>query len=422
VVAANDGVMPQTVEAIEHCRAADVPMVVAINKCDLPESDPAKTRSRLMEHDIVSEEFGGDVICVNVSAKTGEGLDQLLEMLSLQAEVLELKANPDLKARGVVLESELDKGRGPLATILMQSGTLRKGDTVVAGTEWGRVRILEDSDGNRIKEAGPSAPVRVLGLSGVPGVGETLDAVENERAAKSIIEHRLERERGKIGKPRPRLSLEDFLAQADSEEAKELRVVLKADVGGTREAVKDALENLSTESVKLSVLSSSVGGITENDVMLASASDAIVLGFNVRPDTAASRAADANGVEIRTYSVIMALLDDVRGAMAGLLPPTVKEIAQGRAEVRETFVIPKIGTVAGSIITDGVVKRNANCRLVRDGVQIYEGKVGSLRRFKDDVAEVTNGYECGIGISTYNDIKVGDVIEVYELQEEPATL
>ncbi len=422
VVAANDGVMPQTVEAIEHCRAADVPMVVAINKCDLPESDPAKTRSRLMEHDIVSEEFGGDVICVNVSAKTGEGLDQLLEMLSLQAEVLELKANPDLKARGVVLESELDKGRGPLATILMQSGTLRKGDTVVAGTEWGRVRILEDSEGNRIKEAGPSAPVRVLGLSGVPGVGETLDAVENERAAKSIIEHRLERERGKTGKPRPRLSLEDFLAQADSEEAKELRVVLKADVGGTREAVKDALEKLSTESVKLSVLSSSVGGITENDVMLASASDAIVLGFSVRPDTAASRAADENGVEIRTYSVIMALLDDVRGAMAGLLPPTVKEIAQGRAEVRETFVIPKIGTVAGSMITDGLVKRNANCRLVRDGVQIYEGKVGSLRRFKDDVAEVTNGYECGIGISTYNDIKVGDVIEVYELQEEPATL
>jgi len=262
----------------------------------------------------------------------------------------------------------------------------------------------------------------VLGLSGVPGVGETMDAVENERGAKSIIDHRLDRERGKPGKPRPRLSLEDFLAQAGAEEAKALRVVLKADVGGTREAVKDALENLSTEAVELSVLSSGVGGITENDVMLASASDAIVLGFNVRPDTAASRAADDNGVEIRTYSVIMALLDDVRMAMAGLLPPTVREVAQGRAEVRETFVIPKIGTVAGSMITEGVVKRNANCRLVRDGVQVYEGKVGSLRRFKDDVAEVTNGYECGIGVSTYNDIKVGDVIEVYELLEEPATL
>ncbi|MCH7869855.1 MAG: translation initiation factor IF-2 [Myxococcales bacterium] len=422
VVAANDGVMPQTVEAIEHCRAADVPIVVAINKCDLPEADPKTTRQRLMEHNLVSEEFGGDVICVDVSAATGDGLEQLLEMVVLQSEVLELRADVSLPAKGVVLESLLDKGRGPMATVLIQSGTLRKGETVVVGTEWGRVRLMEDSDGNRLDEAGPSMPVRLLGLSAVPELGSVLDVVKNERAAKSVIQHRLDQKRSAPTTVKPRLSLEEFYAQADAIEVKNLKVVLKADVAGTKEASRHAIEELSTDTVTLTILSAGVGGITENDVMLASASEGIVVGFNVRPDTAALRAADKNGVEIRTYSIIMNLIDDIRNSMAGLLPPTVKEILLGRAEVRETFVIPKVGTIAGSYINDGRVKRNAKCRLIRDGVLIFEGSIVSLRRFKEDTAEVSNGYECGIGIGGYNDIKVGDVVEAFELEEEPATL
>jgi translation initiation factor IF-2 len=422
VVAANDGVMPQTVEAIEHCRAADVPMVVAINKCDLPDSDPGKARQRLMEHNIVSEEFGGDVICVNVSAKTGEGLDQLLEMVALQSEVLELRADASLPAKGVVLESLLDKGRGPLATVLIQSGTLRRGETVVVGTEWGRVRLMEDSEGVKVDAAGPSDAVRVLGLSAVPELGATLDVVKNERAAKSIIQHRLDQKRGGPKTAKPRMSLEEFYAKADAAEVKDLKIVLKADVAGTKEAACQAVEELSTDAVKVTILTSGVGGITENDVMLASASNGIVVGFNVRPDTAALRAADRAGVEIRNYSIIMNLIDDVRSAMAGLLPPTIKEVMLGRAEVRETFVIPKVGTIAGSHVNDGRIKRNAKCRLLRDSVQVFAGTIVSLRRFKDDAAEVGKDYECGIGIGGYNDVKVGDVIEAYELEEEPATL
>jgi translation initiation factor IF-2 len=422
VVAANDGVMPQTVEAIEHCRAAEVPMVVAINKCDLPDADPKVARQRLMEHNVVSEEFGGDVICVNVSAATGEGLEQLLEMIALQAELMELRADPALPAKGVVLESLIDKGRGPLATVLIQSGTLSRGETVVVGTEWGRVRLMEDNDGKRVDSAGPSAPVRILGLSAVPELGSVLDVVKNERAAKSIIQHRLDQLRSAPKASRPRLSLEEFYAQADATEAKELKVVLKADVAGTMEAVRQAIEDLATDAVKLIVLSAGVGGVNENDVMLASASGGIVVGFNVRPDNAAIRASDAHGIEIRGYTIIMNLIDDIRSSMAGLLPPTVKEIRLGRAEVRETFVIPKLGTIAGSYVNDGRIKRNAKCRLIRDGVQVYEGNIASLRRFKDDTAEVGNDYECGIGIGGFNDVKVGDVIEAFELEEEPATL
>jgi translation initiation factor IF-2 len=422
VVAANDGVMPQTVEAIEHCRAADVPIVVAINKCDLPEADPKTARQRLMEHNLVSEEFGGDVICVDVSAKTGDGLDQLLEMVALQSEVLELKSDTSLPAKGVVLESLLDKGRGAMATVLIQSGTLRRGETVVVGTEWGRVRLMEDSDGNRIEEAGPSMPVRLLGLSAVPELGSVLDVVKNERAAKSVIQHRLAQLRSAPTAVKPRLSLQEFYAQADAVEVKNLKVVLKADVAGTKEAARHAIEELTTEAVELTVLSAGVGGINENDIMLASASGGIVVGFNVRPDTAALRAADKTGVEIRSYTIIMNLIDEIRNAMAGLLPPKIKEVILGRAEVRETFVIPKVGTIAGSYISDGRIKRNAKCRLIRDGVQVYEGSIVSLRRFKDDTAEVGNGFECGIGIAGYNDIKVGDVVEAFELEEEPATL
>jgi len=422
VVAANDGVMPQTVEAIEHCRAAEVPIVVAINKCDLPEADPKTARQRLMEHDLVPEEFGGDIICVDVSAKTGDGLEQLLEMVGLQSEILELRADPNLPAKGIVLESNLDKGRGPLATVLIQSGTLQRGETVVVGTEWGRVRLMEDHDGKKVGEAGPSTPVRLVGLSAVPELGAVLDVVKNERAAKSVIQHRIDQQRSAPVAARPRMSLEEFYAQADTEEAKDLRMVVKADVAGTQEAVVQAIEDLATEAVKVTILSSGVGAINENDVMLASASDGIVVGFNVRPDTAAQRAADTHGIEIRNYNIIMNLIDDIRSSMAGLLPPTIREVALGRAEVRETFVIPKLGTIAGSYVNDGKVKRGARCRLIRDGVQVYEGSISSLRRFKDDVAEVGNDFECGIGVGGYNDVKIGDVIEAFELEEEPATL
>ncbi|MBJ19739.1 MAG: translation initiation factor IF-2 [bacterium] len=422
VIAATEGPMPQTVEAIEHAQAAGCPIVVAVNKCDLPDADPEKARQRLTEHNLVPEDFGGDVACVNVSAKTGDGLEQLLEMLALQAEILELKADPKRRASGAVLEARLDKGRGAVATLLVQDGTLKKGDSVVAGTEWGRVRQMQNDLGKNVKEAGPSAPVQVTGLSGVPPAGASFHVVENDRVAKQIVDHREDQKRGRIAAPKPRLTLDEFYAQAGEEGPKELTVVLKADVQGTCEAARDSLEKLTTDEVSLRVVSSSVGAITENDINLASASGTIVLGYNVRPDPAARRQADTEGVEIRTYSIIMEMLDDVKAAMAGLLPPIVSENMLGRAEIRETFTIPKIGTIAGSYILEGKVVRHAHCRIVRDGVQIYQGTVGSLRRFKDDVKEVINGMECGIGVSTYNDVKIGDIIEAYELEERPATL
>jgi translation initiation factor IF-2 len=422
VIAATEGVMPQTVEAIEHAQAAGCPIVVAVNKCDLPDGDPEKARQRLTEHNLVPEDFGGDVICVNVSAKTGEGIDTLLEMLALQAEVLELKADSARRASGIVLEARLDKGRGPVATIIVQDGTLKKGDSLVVGTEWGRIRQMHDDAGKNLKQAGPSMPVQITGLSGIPAAGASFHAVESDRVAKQIIGHREDQERGHVVVSKPRLTLDEFYAQSTGEGPKELSVVLKADVQGTCEAVRDSLEKLSTEEVTLRVISSGVGAIVENDVNLASASGTIVLGFNVRPDPAARRLSDSDGIEIRTYSIIMELLDDVKAAMAGLLPPVVSEKMLGRAEIRETFTIPKIGTIAGSLILEGKVVRHSHCRLVRDGVQIYAGTVGSLRRFKDDVKEVINGMECGIGVATYNDIKIGDIIEAYELEERPATL
>jgi translation initiation factor IF-2 len=422
VIAATEGVMPQTVEAIEHAQAAGCPIVVAVNKCDLPDADPDKARQRLTEHNLVPEDFGGDVICVNVSAKTGEGIDALLEMLGLQAEVLELKADPVKRASGVVLEAQLDKGRGPVATLIVQNGTLKNGDSIVVGKEWGRVRQMHDDAGKNLKEAGPSMPVQITGLSGIPAAGASFHAVKSDRVAKQIIGHREDQERGHVAASKPRLTLDEFYAQSTGDGPKELSVVLKADVQGTCEAVRDSLEKLSTDEVTLRVISSGVGAIVENDVNLASASGTIVLGFNVRPDPAARRLSDSDGVEIRTYSVIMELLDDVKAAMAGLLPPIVSEKMLGRAEIRETFTIPKIGTIAGSYILEGKVVRHSHCRVVRDGVQVYTGTVGSLRRFKDDVKEVINGMECGIGVASYNDIKVGDIIEAYDLEEKPATL
>jgi len=422
VIAATEGVMPQTVEAIQHAQAAGCPIVVAINKVDLPDADPQRARQRLMEHNLVPEDFGGDVVCVDVSAKTGQGVDQLLEMLALQAELLELRADPARRASGVVLDAQLDKGRGPVATLLIQDGTLEQGDSIVVGTEWGRVRQMQDDTGRGVKEAGPSTPVQITGLSGVPPAGARFHVVENERVARQIVDHREDRERGQAVVTRPKLTLDEFYAQSSTEGPKELAVVLKADVQGTCEAARDALEKLSTGEVVLKVLSSGVGAITENDVNLAAASGAVVVGFNVRPDPSARREADNNGIEIRTYSIIMAMLDDVKAAMAGLLPPIVSEKLLGRAEIRETFTIPKIGTIAGSYVLEGKVVRNAHCRIVRDGIQIYQGAIGSLRRFKDDVREVTNGMECGIGVTNYNDVKIGDVIETFEREERAATL
>ncbi len=422
VVAASEGIMPQTVEAIEHAKAAGVPIVVAVNKCDLPDANPQLVRQRLMEHGLVPEDFGGDTICVDVSAIKRTGLDTLLEMLALQSDVLELRADPTRRARGIVLESRLDKGRGPVATVLVQEGTLRQGDTVVVGTAYGRVRALENERGQRIEEAGPSTPVQVIGLSEVPDAGSALHAVENERAAREVADHRAGQEKAKPGPAPRRVSLEELFARGDDSGPKELRIVLKADVHGSLEAVRDALTKQSTDEVKVNVILAGVGGISESDVMLAKASDAIVVGFHVRPDSSARRASEGQGVDIRSYQIIYEATDEVRRAMAGLLPPKREEKVLGRAEVRKTFSVPRLGTVAGCYVTEGLVRRNARGRLLRDGVQIWEGTFASLKRFKDDVREVQTGYECGIGLEGYNDVKIGDVIEPYEIEETPATL
>ncbi|MGH0032984.1 MAG: translation initiation factor IF-2 [Myxococcota bacterium] len=423
VVAATEGIMPQTIEAIEHSKAAGVPIVVAVNKCDLPGANSQQTRQRLMEHDLVPEDFGGDVICVDVSALKGEGLDKLLEMVQLQSEVLELQADPSRRAAGVVLEARLDKGRGPVATVLVQDGTLKRGDVCVIGTAWGKVRAMEDENGKRVKEAGPSVPVQLTGLSEVPDAGEVLNVVESERVAKDIVSHREAEKRAAPRETgRPKLTLDEIFAQAESGGVKELSVVIKGDTQGSVEALRDALLKLSTDEVKVEVLSAAVGAVSETDVMLAKASGAIIVAFHVRPDPAARRAAESQGVEVRVYQIIYEVVDDVKQAMVGLLPPTISEAFLGRAEVRDTFVVPKVGTIAGCYVHEGNVRRGASCRLLRDGVQIYEGRVGSLKRFKDDAREVAAGFECGIGIEGYNDVKVGDTIELFAIEEKPATL
>jgi translation initiation factor IF-2 len=422
VVAASEGIMPQTVEAIEHAKAAGVPIVVAVNKVDLPDANPQLVRQRLMEHGLVPEDFGGDTICVNVSATKHTGLDQLLEMLALQSDVLELRADPDRRARGIVLESRLDKGRGPVATLLVQEGTLHQGDAIVVGTAYGRVRAMENERGQRVDEAGPSTPVQVIGLSDVPDSGAPLYAVENERAAREVAEHRAGEEKSRPVAAQRRVSLEELFARGDDSGPKELRVVLKADVHGSLEAVRDALIKQSTDQVKVNVILAGVGAISESDVMLAKASDAIVVGFHVRPDSSARRAAEGQGVDIRSYQIIYEVTDEVRKAMAGLLPPKIEERVLGRVEVRKTFSVPRVGTVAGCYVTEGLVRRTARARLLRDGVQVWEGTLASLKRFKDDTREVQAGYECGIGLEGYNDVKIGDVIEPYEVVETPAEL
>jgi translation initiation factor IF-2 len=415
VVAADDGVMPQTVEAINHAKAAGVPIVVAINKVDLPEANPERVKQQLAELGLVPEEWGGDVVMVPVSARTGQGLDELLEMILLVADLHDLRADPHKPARGTVLEARLDRGRGPVATVLVQEGTLRVGDAVVVGEVYGKVRAMTDDRGQRVRDAGPSTPVEVVGLSDVPTAGDLLEVVADERRAKALAEERRERRRAAELTQARKGSLEELV------EVRELRLVVKADVHGSLEAILGAVERLQTEEVKINVLHAGVGAVTESDVMLAAASRAVVLGFNVRPDPAARRLADQEGVDIRLYRIIYEALDDVRDLVRGLTAPKVAEVVLGRAEVRRTFHISRVGTVAGCYVVEGRIPRSAQVRLVRDGAVVYEGRLASLRRFKDDVREVAAGFECGMVLENFHDVKEGDVIEAYALQEQPAS-
>ncbi|MFH1060552.1 MAG: translation initiation factor IF-2, partial [Pseudomonadota bacterium] len=417
VVAADDGVMQQTKEAINHSREAGVPIMVAVNKIDKPGADPARVRRELAEMNLVAEDWGGDTIYVEVSAKTGQGVDTLLEMLQLQSEVLELKANPDKPARGHILEARLDKGRGPVATVLVQEGTLKPGDAFVCGVQAGRVRALFDDLGRRVDEATPSIPAEVQGFSGVPEAGDEFVVVESDKVAKQIAEHRAMKKREADLGAQTRLSLEGFFEQMKEGAVQELKLVVKADVQGSAEAMVDALNKLGNEQVKVAVIHSGTGAITETDVMLASASNAIIIGFNVRPAGKASEMAEAQHVDVRTYDVIYQVMDDVTAALTGLLAPVIQEDILGRVQVRETFTVPKIGTIAGCAVISGKVERNAHARLLRDGVVVATSRVSSLRRFKEDVKEVLQGYECGIGLENYNDIKVGDEIEVFVTRE-----
>ncbi len=423
VVAADDGPMPQTIEAVNHAQAANVPIIVAVNKIDLPGSNPDRVKQGLAEYGLLPESWGGQTIFVEVSAKEGQGLDSLLDMLLLQAEVMELKADLACSARGVVLEAKLDKGRGPVATVLIQGGTLKVGESFVVGAVSGRVRGLTSDKGARLKEAGPSTPVEIIGLLGVPGAGDQLIVVKDERAAREIAQDRMQKQKdvGLAASSRP--TLDDLFAEAQDGEVKELSVLLKADAQGSVGALGDALQKISTDAVKLKIIHSGVGGINESDVLLAAASKAIIIGFHIRPDSNAANIAAREGVEIRLYTIIYNVLDDVRSAAEGLLAPTIKERILGHAEVRQLFSVPKMGTISGCYVTDGTISRtNTKVRVVRDQVVVYEGKIGSLRRFKDDAKEVQQGYECGIGVENFNDVKLGDVLEAYVLEEEATKL
>jgi translation initiation factor IF-2 len=422
VVAADDGPMPQTIEAINHAKEAGVPILVAVNKVDKPGANPEIIRNKLSEHGLVSEEWGGETIYVNVSAKTKQGIDKLLEMLALQAEVLELKANPNRAGKGHVVEARLDRARGPISTILVEEGTLRLGDLVVAGEFSGKVRAMLGDLGQNLSEAGPSTPVEVLGLDGVPDAGETFNVVDDEKAAKSLVEHRRDTRRKKDLAGTTRVSLENILDKIKAGEVKEVKIVLKADVQGSIEAVANALTNLTTDAVGVNVISTGVGGITESDVSLAKASSAVIIGFNVRPAGKSQQLAEQEGVDIKLYQVIYDAIDDVKKAMVGMLAPVLREKMLGRAEVRQVFTIPKAGTIGGSFVIDGKVTRKAQVRLIRDSVVVFTGKIGSLRRFKDDASEVTQGYECGISIDGYGDLKEGDIIEAFEIESIAPTL
>ena len=422
VVAADDGVMPQTREAIQHAKAGDVPVIIAINKIDKEGADPDRVKNELSQEGVIAEDWGGDTIFVNVSAHSGEGVDTLLESLLLTAEVLELKAVKDAPAKGAVIESRLDKGRGPIATILVQQGTLKKGDILLAGLEFGRVRTLINEHGEELQEAGPSIPVQVLGLSGTPGAGDEATVVANERKAREVATHRQAKSRDAKLARQQAAKLENMFNQMEEGDVSTVNVVLKTDVKGSAEAIIDSLHKLSTEEVKVSIVSSGVGGITESDANLAMASGAILIGFNVRADAVAKRLIDEESINLHYYSVIYDLIDEVKAAMSGKLAPEFKEEIVGLAEVRDVFKSPKIGAIAGCMVTEGTVKRSNPIRVLRDNVVIYEGELESLRRFKDDVQEVKSGTECGIGVKNYNDVKPGDQIEVYERVEVARTL
>ncbi|MDW7711159.1 MAG: translation initiation factor IF-2 [Deferrisomatales bacterium] len=422
VVAADDGIMPQTVEAIDHSKAAKVPIIVAVNKMDKPEADPDRVKRGLTEQGLVPEDWGGDVICVPVSAKQGMGIDQLLEMIALQAEIMELTANPKRPARGTVIEARIDRGRGAVATVLVQEGTLKVGDILLAGMYSGRIRSLTNDQGKRVKEAGPSTPVEVTGIDGVPTAGEAFLVVDSERAAREVAGRRAEKSRDEEMAKARKVTLADLHTRISEGEIKELPVIVKADVQGSVEALAQALEKIATSEVKIRVIHGAVGGITENDVNLAHASQAIVVGFNVRPEAKAAAIADQAGVDVRLYSVIYDATDDLRKALGGLLAPTRQERVLGRTEVRQIFKIPKAGTVAGCYVTQGVAQRNARVRLLRESVVIYTGELASLKRFKDDVREVREGFECGLSIQNYNDVKEGDVVEFFVIEEIERTL
>ena len=416
VVAADDGIMPQTIEAINHAKAAGVDIIVAINKMDKPTANPDAIKQELTAYDLVPEEWGGDVICVPVSALTRMGIDDLLENVLLVAEVKELKANPGRRAKGIVIEARLDKGRGPVATVLVQNGTLHQGDIVIAGSAVGHVRLMTDHNGKTLKSAAPSVPVEIIGLADVPSAGDEFQAVEDERMARTLADQRKDKAKEEIFKANARANLNDLFAQI-AEGVKDLNIIVKADVGGSVEAVRASLEKISNEEVKVKVIHAATGGITEGDVMLAAASNAIIVGFNVRPDKMALDSAERQNVDIRTYRVIYECIEEITAAMKGMLAPKYREALLGHAEVRQTIHVPNVGTIAGSYIQDGKVTRQSQIRVVRDGIVIFEDKISSLKRFKDDAKEVASGYECGIGLERFNDINVGDILEAYIMEE-----
>ncbi len=417
VVAADDGIMPQTVEAINHAKAAGLTTIVAINKIDRENADVERVKRELSENDILIEEWGGDTVCCEVSAKKRINIEGLLEMVILSADMLELKANPNRMAKGTVIESRLDKGRGPVASVLVQKGTLNQGDIVVAGTSVGKVRVMTDDKGNKIKEAGPSVPVEIVGLSEAPEGGEIFYAVSDERAARDVVEARKQKIKDETVKAQSQVSLDDLFAQISEGNMKTLNIIVKADVQGSVEAVRQSLEKLSNEEVKVKVIHGAVGGVNESDVMLASASNAIIVGFNVRPDGGAIVSAESKGVEMRMYRIIYDAIDEIEAAIKGMLAPKFREKVTGHAEVRQTFKVSSVGTIAGCYVTDGSISRNNQVRVVRNGIVIYEGAIDSLKRFKDDAKEVASGFECGMSIEKFNDIKEGDIFESFTMEE-----
>ena len=417
VVAADDGIMPQTIEAINHAKAAEVQIIVAMNKMDKPEANPDRIKQQLTEHGLVPEEWGGDIICVPVSAKTHEGIDTLLENILLVADMMELKANPDRKAKGVVIEARLDKGRGPVATILVQNGTLHSGDIIVAGNSVGRVRVMTNENGKELNTAGPSVPVEITGLAEVPSAGDAFDAVSDERLARQLVEQRKHKQKEDVWNSATKVTLDNLFSKLEQGEVKDLNIIVKADVQGSVEAVRESLEKLSNEEVRVRVIHGGVGAVNESDVMLAGTSGAIIVGFNVRPDPVAKESAERDGIELRLYRIIYDCIEEIEAAMKGMLAPKYREVIMGTIDVRETYKISGVGTIAGAYVTNGKVTRACEIRVVRDGIVVAEDKIQSLRRFKDDVKEVAQGYECGVGLEKFQDVKEGDVFEAFIMEE-----